>query len=87
MHLDIVAGNFSFKNLKPGLLKLGKKLNMLELNKIHVPNYFDDQRFGCLRHGQGFIVRQLMSGNFEKALLAMLAAPSKYGSETQSSKL
>ena len=57
------------------------RVNMLELNKIHVPNYFDDQRFGCLRHGQGFIVRQLMSGNFEKALLAMLAAPSKYGSE------
>ena len=41
------------------------RVNMLELNKVHVPNYFDDQRFGCLRHGQGFIVRQLMLGNFE----------------------
>ena len=55
------------------------RVNMLELNKLHIPNYFDDQRFGCLRHGQGFVVRQLLKGRPELALRAMLAAPSPYG--------
>jgi len=57
------------------------RVNMLELNKLHIPNYFDDQRFGCLRHGQGFVVRQLLKGQPELALRAMLAAPSPYGHE------
>ena len=28
-------------------------------------NYFDSQRFGSLKHGQGFIVKDLMRGDFE----------------------
>ena len=24
------------------------------------PNYFDDQRFGCITHGQGFVMRQVL---------------------------
>lgn len=39
-------------------------------------NYFDDQRFGSLRHGQGMPMRDLLAGRFEKALQRMIARPS-----------
>lgn len=39
-------------------------------------NYFDDQRFACLRHGQGFPMKHVLLGNFDKALLALVATPS-----------
>lgn len=39
-------------------------------------NYFDDQRFGNLVHGQGWIARELMQGKPEKALRSLLASPS-----------
>jgi tRNA pseudouridine13 synthase len=57
------------------------RVNLTEVREGGVPNYFDDQRFGCLRHGQGFVVRSLLSGKPEDALRALLAAPSPYGSE------
>lgn len=43
-----------------------------------VPNYFDDQRFGSLRHGQGFVVKEMIEGNLESALKRMLLYPSAY---------
>lgn len=57
------------------------RVNMAEIKKVGIPNYFDDQRFGCLRHGQGFVARLLLKGQPELALRAMLAAPSRYGAE------
>ena len=48
-------------------------------------NYFDDQRFGCLRHGQGFPMRDVLSGRYEKALQRLIARPSPVaqGGDTQ----
>lgn len=40
------------------------------------PNYFDDQRFGCLRHGQGFAMREVLRGDYEAALAQLVATPS-----------
>ncbi len=57
------------------------RVNIEQVKRLGLPNYFDDQRFGCLRHGQGFIVRSLLAGDAEAALRALLAAPSRYGSE------
>jgi len=57
------------------------RVNIEGVKRHGLPNYFDDQRFGCLRHGQGFIVRHLMAGDAESALRSLLAAPSRYGSE------
>jgi len=37
-------------------------------------NYFDDQRFGNLTHGQGWIARDLMQGEYEEGLKALLGA-------------
>ncbi len=41
-----------------------------------LPNYFDDQRFGCLRHGQGFAMRDVLRGELEEALHRLIARPS-----------
>lgn len=39
-------------------------------------NYFDDQRFGSVRHGQGLVLRDLLHGDYEAALRGIVAAPS-----------
>lgn len=47
-----------------------------DVNRLGVINYFDSQRFGSLKHGQGFIAKQLIEGDFEGALHSYLATPS-----------
>jgi tRNA pseudouridine13 synthase len=47
-----------------------------EVRRLGVVNYFDSQRFGSLKHGQGFIIKDLMRGDFEAALRNVLARPS-----------
>lgn len=46
------------------------------LVKTGLPNYFDDQRFGSLRHGQGFPMKSVLFGDFERALQQLVAEPS-----------
>jgi tRNA pseudouridine13 synthase len=48
-----------------------------EVQRLGVVNYFDSQRFGPLKHGQGFIVKELMRGDFETALKNVIAHPSE----------
>ncbi len=50
--------------------------NLPAVRQSGFPNYFDDQRFGCLRHGQGFVMRELLLGHDERALAQILARPS-----------
>lgn len=47
-----------------------------EVARLGVVNYFDSQRFGSLKHGQGFIAKDLLRGDFEAALKNYLAKPS-----------
>lgn len=47
-----------------------------EVERLGVVNYFDSQRFGSLKHGQGFIAKDLIRGDFEAALHNYLARPS-----------
>ena len=47
-----------------------------EVNRLGVVNYFDSQRFGGLKHGQGFIAKDLLRGDFEAALHNYIAVPS-----------
>src|SRR5207302_3699 len=51
--------------------------SVAEVQRTGVVNYFDSQRFGFLKHGQGFLARQLLRGDFEGALKAFLATPSE----------
>jgi tRNA pseudouridine13 synthase len=48
-----------------------------EVNRLGVVNYFDSQRFGSLKHGQGFIAKDLLRGDFEAALHNFFAKPSE----------
>jgi tRNA pseudouridine13 synthase len=45
------------------------------VERIGLPNYFDDQRFGSVAPGQPFVARELIRGDFEAALKLALAAP------------
>ncbi len=51
--------------------------SVAEVRRLGVVNYFDSQRFGSLKHGQGFIVKDMMRGDFEAALRNILARPSE----------
>jgi tRNA pseudouridine13 synthase len=51
--------------------------SMAEVRRIGVIDYFDSQRFGSLKHGQGFLVKDLMRGEHEMALKNFLARPSE----------
>lgn len=50
--------------------------SLAEVRRLGVVNYFDSQRFGSLKHGQGFVVKDLMRGDFEAALRNLVARPS-----------
>jgi tRNA pseudouridine13 synthase len=50
--------------------------SIAEVQRLGVVNYFDSQRFGALKHGQGFLVKDLMRGDAEAAVRNVLARPS-----------
>ncbi|KAA3612800.1 MAG: tRNA pseudouridine(13) synthase TruD [Planctomycetota bacterium] len=78
---DSVGNSFEvvLRDLLPGDMRR-IRIHMNDVREHGIPAYFDDQRFGCLRHGQGFIVRRLIRGDFEGALKALLTSPSRFGS-------
>ena len=51
--------------------------SVAEVERAGVVNYFDSQRFGFLKHGQGFIGRDLIRGDWQAALKSFLATPSE----------
>jgi tRNA pseudouridine13 synthase len=51
--------------------------SVAEVQRVGVVNYFDSQRFGSLKHGQGFLVKDLMRGDSEAGLRNFLANPSE----------
>ncbi len=48
------------------------------VKRFGLPNYFDDQRFGSVRHGEGFVAREAILGNYERALYLLLVEGSQY---------
>ena len=46
--------------------------NLREVLAHGFPNYFDDQRFGSARHGQGFIAKKLILEHYQGALKLLL---------------
>ncbi|NUN47577.1 MAG: tRNA pseudouridine(13) synthase TruD [Candidatus Brocadiae bacterium] len=46
------------------------------VRRTGLPNYFDDQRFGSARHGQGFFGKAAIRGDWEEALRLVIACPS-----------
>ncbi len=66
-HFEIVVRDCREADLKP----LEKNLD--EVKRYGLPNYFDDQRFSCVRYGQGFIARDFIAGDFESAFKKLVA--------------
>ena len=52
------------------------RVNLPLVREHGLPNYFDDQRFGNLTHGQGWIYKGLCLGHTGEALKRLLGAPS-----------
>jgi tRNA pseudouridine13 synthase len=50
---------------------------LAEVQRVGVVNYFDSQRFGFVKHGQGFIARDLLRGDLQAALKSLIAHPSE----------
>ena len=48
-----------------------------EVRRYGVPNYYDEQRLGSARHGEGFIGRKLLDRHYNGALKLYLATPSR----------
>jgi tRNA pseudouridine13 synthase len=61
------AARSSHPALPAGARKTGEPASLLFVN------YFGDQRFGSARHGQGFLARHLVRGEFEEALRLAIA--------------
>src|SRR5512138_2481446 len=51
--------------------------SVAEVHRLGVVNYFDSQRFGALKHGQGFVAKEFLRGDFETALRNLIAHPSE----------
>lgn len=51
--------------------------SIAEVKRVGVVNYFDSQRFGFVKHGQGFIAKDILRGDFQAALHALIAKPSE----------
>lgn len=51
--------------------KVDKELELIK--KFGLANYFDDQRFGSLKNSKEFAVKEIILGNYEKALYLLLA--------------
>ena len=49
----------------------------LRYKTLRFVNYFGDQRFGSARHGQGFLAKHLIRGEFEAALKLAIATPAR----------
>lgn len=55
-----------------------------EVKAYGLPNYFGEQRFGNLRHGQGWIARDLARGKHEDALKKLLCGRSEHDDDHNS---
>jgi tRNA pseudouridine13 synthase len=51
--------------------------SIAEIARVGVVNYFDSQRFGFVKHGQGFIAKDLLRGDLQGALKSLIAHPSE----------
>ena len=75
---DVLLGN-SFRVTLRALTDEESSAILTALPKVTrfgFPNYYDEQRLGSARHGQGFIARRLIDGHFNGALKLYLATPS-----------
>jgi len=72
---DIDANRFTLtlRSMSPKAVDAARAA-VPELQKVGVPNYFDDQRFGSMASDGRFVAREMVQGRYEQALKAALMA-------------
>ncbi|MFT5049608.1 MAG: tRNA pseudouridine13 synthase [Chlamydiales bacterium] len=79
---DALGNQFDIIVRKLGPLDVRHVRAALPIVREHgLPNYFDEQRFGNLRHGQGWIALELAQGRVEDGLKRLLTALSQFDNE------
>lgn len=89
-YLGQVASPMSKARLKGNLfeitvrdLEVGEEDLEKEVRQVQqygLPNYFDEQRFGSVRHQKEFVARKVVLGEYEEALYLLLVESSQYES-------
>lgn len=79
---DIERNRFSIvaRNLtEQDAFDMGEAAELLAASprSLRIVNYFGDQRFGSARHGQGFLAKFLIKGDFETALKLAIATEAR----------
>lgn len=78
---DIVANNFRIvvRDLSPqASAEMLRRAKLLAIDdELLVINYFGAQRFGSARHGEGFLAKHLIRGDFESALKLAIGTPAR----------
>jgi tRNA pseudouridine13 synthase len=70
------AFSITLRNLTEKEIKKSNR-NATEVTGHGFPNYFDEQRFGSARHGQGFIAKKMIQKHYQGALKILLCYPYK----------
>lgn len=65
------AFNITLRNLTEKEIEKSNR-NATEIKGHGFPNYFDEQRFGSARHGQGFIAKKMIQRHYQGALKLLL---------------
>ncbi|MEO0115883.1 MAG: tRNA pseudouridine(13) synthase TruD [candidate division WOR-3 bacterium] len=77
---DYLLGNFFSLTLRDltesDITKVKATLKLIERDGL--PNYYDEQRFGSIRHKKGFFTHKLLLKHFNGALKLYMATPSAF---------
>ncbi len=79
MSKDLLEGNvfeITLRSAPKSFDEIKKELRLVE--EFGVVNYFDDQRFGSIRHKEGFCAKEIIKKNYERALYLLLVEGSHY---------
>ncbi|WP_038057066.1 tRNA pseudouridine(13) synthase TruD [Thermodesulfobacterium hydrogeniphilum] len=74
MSKDFLLGNkfeVIIRSFSVDEIKFNKEVSLIK--QYGLPNYFDEQRFGSVKNSKEFAVKEIIKGNYEKALYLMLA--------------
>ena len=70
------------RSMSPSDIEVAKAA-LEEIRVVGIPNYFDDQRFGSVGESGEFVAREMIRGDFEKALQLALVAPYEFDRAAQ----
>lgn len=73
---DLLGNYFEITVREVTVSKETIEKNKEEIAKYGIPNYFDDQRFGSVGEGGEFAVKEIIKGNYERALYLLLTQSS-----------